>query len=122
MFHVCWNSTHISVTLVFHGRYIVKRWVKVSEAVLVAAMSAVMAFLLIFLVDDCVPNKPDSEHESHVQVSSQWSVVSGQSSVVSGQWSVVQMDNRHKVSLEYFKPPCCTYMLYFKYNFFLIKW
>ena len=52
------------------GRYIQTRWVKVLEAVMVAALSATMGFLLIYALNDCVPVKDDAgEHEpSNVQV------------------------------------------------------
>ena len=42
---------------------------KVLEAMLVAALSAVMGFLLIYAYNDCVPIKDKQQHEeSHVQV------------------------------------------------------
>ncbi|XP_008197508.2 H(+)/Cl(-) exchange transporter 7 [Tribolium castaneum] len=49
-----WN--HINYKLsVFRMRYIRKRWLKVIEACIVAAVSATLGFLMMFLLNDCKP-------------------------------------------------------------------
>ncbi len=51
-------------------RYILAKWLKVVEAIIVAIMSAVIGFLLIFLADDCVPtpNLEGTHHPAYLQV------------------------------------------------------
>ncbi|XP_045476555.1 H(+)/Cl(-) exchange transporter 7 [Harmonia axyridis] len=50
----CWN--HINFKLaVFRMRYIKKRYAKVIEACLVAAVSAAIGFLMMFFINDCKP-------------------------------------------------------------------
>ncbi|KAK2142066.1 hypothetical protein LSH36_1000g00029 [Paralvinella palmiformis] len=48
------------------GRYIANNWLKVLEAMLVSAISAVMGFTLIFLVNDCVPDDARGHHDESV--------------------------------------------------------
>ena len=45
----------------FCCRYITSKWSKILEAVIVASMSAVMAFLLMYTIPDCAPNKAHTQ-------------------------------------------------------------
>ena len=49
-------------------RYVTSNWAKVTEAVVVAATSAVIGFILIYTVDDCVPTPEEGDYEGHSQV------------------------------------------------------
>lgn len=54
MMGALWN--HINYKLsVMRKRYIQKRWMRVVEACLVAAASATVGFLMMFLINDCRP-------------------------------------------------------------------
>ncbi|KAI0238338.1 H(+)/Cl(-) exchange transporter 7 [Lamellibrachia satsuma] len=52
---------------VFRKKYITSKWAKVAEAVVVAATSAVIGFILIYTVDDCVPTPEKGDFEGHTQ-------------------------------------------------------
>ncbi len=49
-------------------RYITSKWAKVTEAVVVAATSAVIGFMLIYSVNDCAPTPEKGGFEGHAQV------------------------------------------------------
>ncbi|XP_018323894.1 H(+)/Cl(-) exchange transporter 7 isoform X1 [Agrilus planipennis] len=49
-----WNHINYKLT-VFRIRYLRKRWVKVLEACIVAAVSATVGFLMMFSINDCKP-------------------------------------------------------------------
>ncbi|XP_044253357.1 H(+)/Cl(-) exchange transporter 7 [Tribolium madens] len=49
-----WNHFNYKLS-VFRMRYIRKRWLKVIEACIVAAVSATLGFLMMFLLNDCKP-------------------------------------------------------------------
>ncbi|VEN38135.1 unnamed protein product [Callosobruchus maculatus] len=53
-FGALWNHINFKIT-VFRMRYIRPRWLKVIEAVLVAAVSATLGFLMMFILNDCKP-------------------------------------------------------------------
>ena len=47
-----WNHLNYKITC-FRMKYIQPKWLKVVEALLVAAMGTTMGFLMIFFIDDC---------------------------------------------------------------------
>lgn len=49
-----WNHINYKITC-FRLKHIKQKWLKVVEALLVATMSATMAFLMIYFLDDCKP-------------------------------------------------------------------
>lgn len=49
-----WNHINYKIT-VFRMRYLRLRWLKVIEACIVAAVSATVGFLMMFLINDCKP-------------------------------------------------------------------
>ncbi|XP_060522651.1 H(+)/Cl(-) exchange transporter 7 [Cylas formicarius] len=49
-----WNHINYKIT-VFRMRYVQARWLKVIEACIVAAVSATLGFLMMFLINDCQP-------------------------------------------------------------------
>ncbi|XP_024938725.1 H(+)/Cl(-) exchange transporter 7 [Cephus cinctus] len=49
-----WNYLNYKISC-FRLRYIRAKWLKVIEALVVAAMSAIMGFLMIYFLDDCKP-------------------------------------------------------------------
>ena len=46
------------------NRFIVLKWLRVLEAVIVACMSAVLGFVLMYSINDCVPKSSKQEDES----------------------------------------------------------
>ena len=46
-------------------RYMLVKWVRVFEAVVVAMLSAALGFLLVHAVDDCVPDTHEEGEEAH---------------------------------------------------------
>lgn len=49
-----WNHINYKIT-VFRKRYVRPKWLKVIEACIVAAVTATLGFLMMFLIDDCRP-------------------------------------------------------------------
>ncbi|KAH0947333.1 hypothetical protein HN011_003798 [Eciton burchellii] len=49
-----WNYINYKITC-FRLRFVTRKWLKVTEAVLVAILSATIGFLMIYFVDDCKP-------------------------------------------------------------------
>ncbi|XP_014217594.1 H(+)/Cl(-) exchange transporter 7 [Copidosoma floridanum] len=49
-----WNYLNYKIS-VFRQKYLKSKWLKVSEALSIAIMSATMGFLMMFFIDDCKP-------------------------------------------------------------------
>lgn len=49
-----WNQMNVKLSI-FRKRYIQPRWAKVLEAIIVAILSATLACLMIFTINDCRP-------------------------------------------------------------------
>ncbi|KAJ8964402.1 hypothetical protein NQ314_004939 [Rhamnusium bicolor] len=54
LFGALWNHINYKIT-VFRMRHVRPRWLKVFEACIVAAVSATLGFLMMFLINDCKP-------------------------------------------------------------------
>ncbi|OAD54955.1 H(+)/Cl(-) exchange transporter 7 [Eufriesea mexicana] len=55
----CWNYLNYKITC-FRLKYIKKKWLKVIEVLIVAALSATMGFTMIYFLSDCRPLSEDS--------------------------------------------------------------
>ncbi|KAJ8979965.1 hypothetical protein NQ317_013713 [Molorchus minor] len=54
LFGALWNHINYKIT-VFRMRYVQRKWLKVVEACIVAAVSATVGFLMMFTINDCKP-------------------------------------------------------------------
>ncbi|CAH1780242.1 unnamed protein product [Owenia fusiformis] len=62
------NAINYRLTVFRHKYICPKRWLMVLEAMLVAAISALLGFVMIFFVHDCRDNLDDEHYETRIQV------------------------------------------------------